>query len=104
MRNPARIPLVLKAIEDIWKQAPDMRLGQLIGNVMEGIALYYTEDDDFIEQMKMFYGYHLGTRKNTKTCTNKCKKLHKNEGKEKVYHNHGKKKPCYHEYVNQHWN
>jgi hypothetical protein len=29
-RNPARIPVVLEAIREIWEKNPDLRLGQLI--------------------------------------------------------------------------
>lgn len=33
MRDPDRIPQVLKAIEKIWRVYPDMRLGQLVSNL-----------------------------------------------------------------------
>jgi hypothetical protein len=33
MRDPGRIPAVLQAIERIWQQYPDWRLGQLICNL-----------------------------------------------------------------------
>lgn len=33
MRDPARIPMVLQAIERIWRTHPDWRLGQLICNL-----------------------------------------------------------------------
>ncbi|MCP4449509.1 MAG: hypothetical protein GY811_29865 [Myxococcales bacterium] len=30
MRDPDRIPVVLKRIREVWEQDPDLRLGQLI--------------------------------------------------------------------------
>ena len=30
MREPARIPIILDRIKEIWEQDPDLRLGQLI--------------------------------------------------------------------------
>lgn len=30
MRNPNRIPVIIKEIEEFWKENPDLRLGQLI--------------------------------------------------------------------------
>jgi uncharacterized protein YihD (DUF1040 family) len=33
MRNPDRIPKILKRLEAVWKKNPDMRLGQLIENI-----------------------------------------------------------------------
>lgn len=29
MRDPQRIPLILKELEEIWKENPDLRLGPL---------------------------------------------------------------------------
>lgn len=55
MRNPNRIPKILAEIENIWKKYPDMRLGQLIGNVLEGPSLYYIEDYMLIDVLKEAY-------------------------------------------------
>lgn len=55
MRDPKRIWPTLKELAVIWNRYPDLRLGQLIGNVAEGTALYYAEDDDLIAQLKAFY-------------------------------------------------
>ena len=43
-RNPERIQVMLHLVETIWKIAPDMRLGQLLGNAKLG-DLYNVEDD-----------------------------------------------------------
>ncbi|MCQ2802596.1 MAG: hypothetical protein MJ225_02895 [Bacilli bacterium] len=55
MRNPNRIPIILAEIEKLWREYPDMRLGQLIGNVLEGPALYYIEDNMLIDVLKKAY-------------------------------------------------
>ena len=55
MRDPNRIDGVLQAIKDIWVKCPDMRLGQLIGNVLEGPSLYYVEDDGLVSALKDMY-------------------------------------------------
>lgn len=45
MRDPKRIPKILKAIEKVWEKYPDMRLGQLIANVVDESAIYFLEDE-----------------------------------------------------------
>ena len=54
MRNPRRIPKVLKEIEKIWVNQPYLRLGQLLGNCIEE-GLYFIEDDDLIKLLKTAY-------------------------------------------------
>ena len=56
MRDPNRIDNVLAAVGDVWKQYPDLRLGQLLVNVYPSIILYYKEDEDLVEGVKEFYG------------------------------------------------
>lgn len=55
MRDPKRIEVVLQEISNIWHKYPDMRLGQLIGNVLEGPSLYYVEDDGLVNALKLMY-------------------------------------------------
>ena len=55
MRDPKRIDIILQEISTIWHKYPDMRLGQLIGNVLEGPSLYYVEDDSLIKALKDMY-------------------------------------------------
>ena len=45
MRNPDRIDRVLNTLSKVWKKYPDLRLGQLIINVIPEDRIYYTEDD-----------------------------------------------------------
>lgn len=42
MRDPNRIPDVLRALGLLWQKYPDLRLGQLLLNFD---VAYYTEDD-----------------------------------------------------------
>lgn len=55
MRDAKRIDVILQEISNIWHKYPDMRLGQLIGNVLEGISLYYVEDDGLVQALKDAY-------------------------------------------------
>ena len=55
MRDPERIDNVLAAVGDVWKQYPDLRLGQLLVNVYPSMILYYKEDEDLVEGVKQFY-------------------------------------------------
>lgn len=55
MRDKERIDVILNQIQEIWERFPDLRLGQLIGNVAEGPYLYYIEDDQLVEQLKKTY-------------------------------------------------
>lgn len=55
MRDPKRIDVILQEISNIWHKYPDMRLGQLIGNVLEGASLYYVEDNGLVNALKDMY-------------------------------------------------
>ena len=48
MRNPDRIPKVLRELERLWSKHPDWRLGQLIFNI-PGRDPFHIEDYDLIE-------------------------------------------------------
>ena len=56
MRNPDRIPEILKELEEFWKQNPDLRLGQIISNLsyesMRNNDPFYMEDKDLLELLK----------------------------------------------------
>ena len=55
MRDIDRIPVILGRLEKIWKNNPDLRLGQLILNVINESILYYLEDDVIITEIENFY-------------------------------------------------
>ena len=56
MRDPKRIPEMLKELEEFWKQVPDWRLGQVISNFSYEITgnndPFYIEDKDLLELLK----------------------------------------------------
>ena len=56
MRNPERIPKILKELENFWEQNPDWRLGQVISNlsyeIMGSNDPFYLEDTDLLELLK----------------------------------------------------
>ena len=56
MRDPERIDKVLAAIGEVWYKYPDLRLGQLILNVVQDPTLYYIEDEDLVKRIDKFYG------------------------------------------------
>ena len=57
MRDLERIPEILNKIGKIWKEYPDLRLGQLISNMSDRSPwpLFYIEDDELIERLEEFY-------------------------------------------------
>lgn len=63
MRNIERIPTILKKIEQIWKTNPDLRLGQLIGNVIDPQYLYEIEDERLIKLIEKTYPIRINEPK-----------------------------------------
>jgi hypothetical protein len=56
LRDINRIPTICKELEDLWIKHPDLRLGQLILNVVNlDSKLYYMEDFELIAKLKLFY-------------------------------------------------
>ena len=55
MRDPNRITTVCNKLAAIWSAYPDLRLGQLILNVIDGTPLYYIEDNDLLNRLEDFY-------------------------------------------------
>lgn len=63
MRDPKRLDEILKEIERIWKESPDLRLMQLLLNAVVTIEIdgritidhYWTEDDAVLEALKKTY-------------------------------------------------
>ena len=55
MRDPKRIVPILCLIETIWKENPDLRLCQLIGNCFPAGDHYHREDDDLERRLKEIY-------------------------------------------------
>lgn len=58
MRDPARIDVILKKIETIWKKYPDQRLMQLLLNACgHHQDHFYLEDDDLVKKLNRFEEY-----------------------------------------------
>ena len=57
MRNPKRIPKILKEVEKAWEKNPDLRLGQFLLNLFPfySVDLYYIEDEVLAKKLKEFY-------------------------------------------------
>src|SRR4051812_16725547 len=52
MRNPDRIDIVLRLLEKAWKSHPDLRLGQLILNVVNSrVAVVLNEFPDEVRSL-----------------------------------------------------
>ena len=56
MRDISRIDSILKSVGDIWKNYPDLRLGQLLLNAVRDPMLYYIEDDKLVDELVKLYG------------------------------------------------
>jgi uncharacterized protein YihD (DUF1040 family) len=47
MRNPERISRIIAKLEQAWQKHPDIRLGQLMSNLIDSrqADMFYVEDD-----------------------------------------------------------
>jgi uncharacterized protein YihD (DUF1040 family) len=56
LRDPVRINEILSLIEQVWRDHPDMRLGQLLCNLLDPTPnrLFYVEDDVLLERLGEF--------------------------------------------------
>ena len=56
MRDPARIDLIIDELGNFWKKNPDLRLGQIICNLLiyNSSDLFYIEDDVLLNQLRNF--------------------------------------------------
>lgn len=56
MRDPDRIPVILKEIEKVWKRNPDLRLGQLIVDAADTEDnVFYIEDENLLAGLEELY-------------------------------------------------
>jgi uncharacterized protein YihD (DUF1040 family) len=55
MRDIERIEPICNTIKEIWTENPDLRLGQLLCNVIPEGYIYFIEDDDLINTIKNYY-------------------------------------------------
>lgn len=58
MRDPKRIPPMMKEMGELWKRAyPDWRFGQLMMNFiywLNGRDIFFYEDDKFLELFRQY--------------------------------------------------
>jgi len=55
MRDPKRIPRIMDLLQTEWEKHPDLRFGQLIYNLLDGIwdtteVWFFLLEDDLMEQ------------------------------------------------------
>ena len=60
MRDPKRIDQFCDRLKAVWSNAPDLRFGQLMVNVLEDMAAsgkdpFFPEDDEMIEYLEKFF-------------------------------------------------
>lgn len=51
-RNPNRMFTVLSELFLVWKESPDLRLGQLLSNLANTSDLFYLEDENMVARMR----------------------------------------------------
>jgi hypothetical protein len=52
LRDPDRIPLILRALERCWREQPDSRLGQLLSNLTrDQESLFNVEDGELLRRL-----------------------------------------------------
>lgn len=56
MRDPDRIQPILKLVEELWTQNPDLRLGQLLVNAIRpsqpAPQIFHAEDDKLLDGLR----------------------------------------------------
>lgn len=55
MRDPKRIPYVLKYIQKLWENNPELRLMQLLLNIAQDEDLYHIEDYELLHRLSTTY-------------------------------------------------
>ena len=56
MRDPERIDTIMEQLKLLWKQYPEMRLGQLVTNVACCGCIKTVQDEFYIEDDQWLYG------------------------------------------------
>jgi len=66
MRDPSRIPKLLTLVYEVWKENPDLRLGQLIVNAVRPSEpvpqIFYLEDDQMEVRLNELLHLMRGSR------------------------------------------
>ena len=61
MRNANRIAPIIRVLEQLWREFPDLRLCQLIENIA-GKDAFFLEDDKFFELLQQFRAQALSVQ------------------------------------------
>ena len=68
-RDPARITVLLKALETVWRDYPDLRLGQIIvsatfesGRRFMCPEIFHLEDEDMLKGIKQLSNEQRNTK------------------------------------------
>ncbi len=65
-KDPKRVDPLMKRLTAVWRQNPELRLGQLIGNALNSnVDLYYVEDDKLINELELYTAGYYGERSNS---------------------------------------
>jgi len=54
MRDESRIDVIVDKLRDIWKDNPDLRLGQIVSICSYGYDIFYIEDGLMFDNLKEF--------------------------------------------------
>lgn len=57
MRDPNRIPEILKLVQESWERSPDLRLGQFVCNLAAILGKrdpFYLEDDELLKALRIY--------------------------------------------------
>lgn len=55
MRDPQRIDNILERLKTVWKDNPDLRLGQLLLDAVNANRLFYIEDETLIQALENYF-------------------------------------------------
>lgn len=61
MRDSLRITPILATLEETWRKCPDLRLGQIMVNLLKpgeqaaaSTCLFFMEDEEFLQRLRDF--------------------------------------------------
>ena len=55
MRDPTKMKIFLKTLEDIWTKNPELRFCQILANAIQENAMYYIGDQTALDLLCRFY-------------------------------------------------
>jgi hypothetical protein len=62
VRDPARIEPMLNLLRTVWELNPDLRLGQLLVNIVRPKEscpeVFYVEDDEVVRRIGKYFDIH----------------------------------------------